>query len=58
MSRATITVDYGFWPDAKLWVPAKMVERYEQPATRDSEIIVTTAAYSRYQRFSIGVKIK
>jgi hypothetical protein len=58
VSRTTITVDYLYWPAADVWVPAIMIERYEQPATRDSEVVLCRASYSQYRRFTVGVRIK
>jgi hypothetical protein len=58
VSRAIITVDYVYWPLTKFWVPATMVERYEQPATRESETVLSKAIYSKYEQFTVGVRIK
>ena len=58
VSRATVTVDYTYWPPANVWVPTTMVERYEQPADRDAEIVIARAAYSAYRQFTIGTRIK
>lgn len=58
ISRATITVEYTYWPLAKFWVPATMVERYEQPAERNADIVIAKAIYSKYQQFTIGMRTK
>jgi len=56
--RATIAVEYMYYPDARLWVPATMTERYEDPAVREADVIVTRATYSAYQRFGVSIKVK
>jgi hypothetical protein len=57
-SRATITVDYMPYRNADLWVPATMTERYDEPASHESELVLATATYSEYKQFSVSSRIK
>jgi len=57
-SRGTIVVEYMYYPDARLWVPSTMTERYEEPGVREADVIITRATYSAYQRFGVSIKVK
>lgn len=51
--RADVTVTYQLDAAAGVWVPAEMVERYDNPRVPNAERITCRAAYSKFRRFDV-----
>lgn len=52
--EAHIIVTFQFDEATKIWVPAKMEERYRRPNSRDTSELRGIATYSRFRRFSVS----